>query len=175
MIGTYGFDARLYPEGVTGPTNQFTDAAVDAQLEHKSSYGMWIGRASYIHESQTLSAFTEAEPAKAENLHETLSTLRANLTFEPSFRYALSAGYFQTTGTSDNVLFAPAPVTGFATGSPDSRGEIAEFAVNPWQNLRFGLQYVAYNKFNGASNNYDAAGRNASDNNTLFLFMWLAY
>jgi hypothetical protein len=175
MLGTYGFAAQLYPEGVTGPINKYTDAAVDAQLEHKSSFGMWIGRAAYIHESKTLSAFTEADPVEAENLHETLSTFRANLTFEPSFRYALSAGYFQTTGTSDNVLFAPAPVTGSGTGSPDSRGAIGEFVVNPWQNIRFGLQYVAYNRFNGASNNYDAAGRNASDNNTLFLFMWLAY
>jgi len=73
------------------------------------------------------------------------------------------------------VLFAPAPVTGSGSGSPDSRGGIGEFEVNPWQNIRFGLQYVAYNRFNGASNNYDAAGRNASDNNTLFLFMWLAF
>jgi hypothetical protein len=175
MIGTYGFAARLYPEGVTGPTNRYTDVAIDGQLEHKSSLGMWIGRASYIHESETLSAFIDKDPAEAEKLDETLSTVRANLTFEPSIRYALSGGYFQTTGTSDNVLFAPAPVSGSGTGSPDSRGEIAEFVVNPWQNMRFGLQYVAYNKFNGASNNYDAAGRKASDNNTLFLFMWLAY
>jgi hypothetical protein len=34
---------------------------------------------------------------------------------------------------------------------------------------------VAYSKFNGASRNYDAAGRNASDNNTFYLFAWLAF
>jgi hypothetical protein len=55
----------------------------------------------------------------------------------------------------DDVLFAPAPVTGSRTGSPDSRGAIGEFAVNPWQNMRFALQYLAYNRFNGASNDYD--------------------
>ena len=175
MIGTYGFAARLFPEGVTGPTNNYTDAAVDAQIEHKATVGMWIGRAAYIHERQTLAGFAAAEPAEAENLHETLSTFRANVTFEPSLRYALSAGYFQTTGTSDNVLFAPAAVTGSRTGSPDSRGAIGELAVNPWQNLRFGAQYVFYNRFNGESTNYDAAGRSASDNNTLFLYMWLAF
>ena len=173
MIGTYGFAARLYPEGVTGPTNNYTDAAVDAQIEHRASVGTWIGRATYIHERQTLSAFAAAD--EAENLHETLSTLRANLTFEPNLRYALSAGYFQSTGTSDAVLFAPAPVTGSRTGSPNSKGAIGEFAVNPWQNTRLGLQYVAYSLFNGASNNYDASGRKAADNNTLFLYLWLAF
>ena len=175
MIGTYGFAARLYPQGVSGPTNDYTDAAVDAQIEHRAKIGTWIGRAAFIHERQTLSAFAAATPPEAANLHETLSTLRTNLTFEPSLRYALSAGYFQTTGTSDAVIFAPASVTGSRTGSPNSRGEIGELAVNPWQNTHFGLQYVAYSLFNGASSDYDAAGRKAADNNTLFLYLWLAF
>jgi hypothetical protein len=175
MIGTYGFAARLFPQGVSGPTNDYTDAAVDAQIEHKGRIGMWIGRAAFIHERQTLSAFLAAAPPEAANLHETLSTLRTNLTFEPSMRYALTAGYFQTTGTSDAVIFAPASVTGSRTGSPNSRGEIGELAVNPWQNARFGLQYVVYNLFNGASSDYDAAGRKAADNNTLFAYLWLAF
>ena len=175
MIGTYGFAARLFPQGVSGPTNNYTDAAVDAQIEHKAKIGMWIGRAAFIHERQTLSAFLAAAPPGAANLHETLSTLRTNLTLEPSMRYALSAGYFQTTGTIDAVIFAPASVTGSRTGSPNSRGEIGEFAVNPWQNTRFGLQYVVYNLFNGASSDYDAAGRKAADNNTLFAYLWVAF
>jgi len=175
MIGTYGFAARMYPEGVTGPTNNYTDAAIDAQIEHRAKIGMWIGRAAFIHESQTLSAFEAAAPAEAENLNENLSTLRTNLTLEPSMRYALTAGYFQTTGTSDAIIFAPASVTGSRTGSPNSRGMIGEVAINPWQNTRFALQYTAYTLFNGASNDYDAAGRKAADNNTLFLYLWLAF
>lgn len=175
MIGTYGFAARLYPAGVIGPTNDYTDAAIDAQIEHQAGAGMWIGRAAFIHERETLSAFTAAGPPEAAQLHETLSTLRTNLTFEPSMRYALTAGYFQTTGTSDAILFAPAPVTGSRTGSPNSRGAIGEFAINPWQNTRFALQYTAYSLFNGSSNDYDAAGRKAADNNTLFLYLWLAF
>src|SRR5205814_3056349 len=134
MIGTYGFAARLYPEGVTGPTNDYTDAAVDAQIEHKSGIGVWIGRAAFIRERETLAAFAAAAPAEAANLHETLSTFRTSLTFEPSLHSALSAGYFQTTGTSDAIMFAPAPVTGSRTGSPNSRGALGEVAINPWQN-----------------------------------------
>jgi len=175
MIGTYGFAARVYPEGVTGPTNDYTDAAIDAQIEHQAGIGMWIGRAAFIHESQTLSAFEAAAPPEAQNLHENLTTLRTNVTLEPSMRYALTAGYFQTTGTSDAVIFAPASVTGSRTGSPNSRGLIGEAAVNPWQNTRLGLQYTAYTLFNGASNDYDASGRKAADNNNLFLYLWLAF
>jgi hypothetical protein len=175
MIGTYGFVAHLYPEGVTGPTNDYTDVAVDAQLEHKASIGMWIGRAAFIHESETLSGFLAAATPGAASLHENLSTVRANLSFEPSLRYSLTGGYFQTTGTSDPILFAAAPVTGSRTGSPNSRGGIGELAVNPWQNTRVAVQYLFYSLFNGASNDYDAAGRKASDNNTLFLYLWLAF
>lgn len=175
MIGTYGLSARMYPEGVTGPTNDYVDAGVDATVEHQSGTHVWIGRAAFIHERQTLNAFEAADPAEAERSRETLSTFRANLTFQPSLRYSLTGGYFQTTGTADALIFAPEAVTGSRTGSPNSRGAIGEFAVNPWQNTRFGLQYVAYNRFNGASSDYDASGRQASDNNTLFLYLWLAF
>ena len=175
MIGTFGFAARLYPEGVSGPTNDYTDASVDAQLESKTGIGMWIGRAAFIHERETLAAFLAAAPPGASTLHETLSTLRTSVTFEPSLHYSLTGGYFQTTGTTDPILFAPASVTGSRTGSPNSRGGLGEVAINPWQNTRFGIQYQFYSQFNGSSNDYDASGRKASDNNTLFLYLWLAF
>ena len=38
----------------------------------------------------------------------------------------------------------------------------------PWEKIKISLQYVIYNKFNGAQSNYDGSGRNASDNNTLY-------
>jgi hypothetical protein len=45
----------------------------------------------------------------------------------------------------------------------------------PLQYVRVGLQYTAYNTYSGASSNYDGFGRNASDNNSLFLYVWGAY
>ena len=38
-----------------------------------------------------------------------------------------------------------------------------------------GMSYVAYQKFNGAKTNYDGSGRNASDNNTLYVLVWLMF
>ena len=73
---------------------------------------------------------------------------------------------------------------GSANGSPDSRGYLLQFEYvpfgkadsykQPWINLRAGLQYIGYQKFNGGSSNYDGSGRSASDNDTLFLFLWAA-
>jgi hypothetical protein len=37
------------------------------------------------------------------------------------------------------------------------------------------LQYVLYNKFDGAAINYDGLGTNASANNTLYLYAWFAF
>jgi hypothetical protein len=45
----------------------------------------------------------------------------------------------------------------------------------PIQYVRVGAQYTMYNKFSGATNNYDGFSRNAKDNNTLFLYVWGAY
>src|SRR6266404_4219031 len=41
----------------------------------------------------------------------------------------------------------------------------------PFANARVGLQYTVYTTYDGASTNYDGTGRNASDNNTLYLFL----
>jgi hypothetical protein len=45
----------------------------------------------------------------------------------------------------------------------------------PIQNVRVGLQYYKFTQYNGASTNYDGNGANASDNNTLFFYVWGAY
>ena len=174
MVGTFGLSGRLYPAGVTGPTNRYTDAALDAQLEHTAGMGTLIGRASYLHENQTLDAtFTAGGSEKAK---DHLSTTRVSLSYLPNVRWGTTLGLFQTSGSSDVTLFAPGSVTGSRTGSPNTSGVIGELQFNAWQNTRFGLQYVAYNKFNGARTAYDlTGGRNASDNNTLYLYTWLAF
>jgi len=38
----------------------------------------------------------------------------------------------------------------------------------PWANMRLGLQYIAYNKFDGTT-------VGASNNNTLFAYAWFAW
>ncbi|MEP6574288.1 MAG: cytochrome C [Gemmatimonadota bacterium] len=173
MIGTYGLRTRLYPGGVTGPTDDFTDVALDAQVEQKLGHGHLVFRSTWIHEKQDLNAtFAALGSANATN---TLKTFKVNTSYYPSMVIGLTGGYFQTSGTTDAGLYAPAPVTGSATGNPKTSGVVGEFDFNPWQNTRLGVQYVAYNKFNGGGNGYDGSGRNASGNNTLYLLGWLMF
>jgi hypothetical protein len=46
---------------------------------------------------------------------------------------------------------------------------------NPWENTRLGVQYTGYSNFNGGKTDYDGSGRDASGNNTLYAFAWLAF
>ncbi len=175
MVGTFGLHAQLYPTGLSGPTNQFTDAGFDLQYEHPTGAGAVIGHANWTHESQKRVADVIANPPMAAFEHGSLSTFKADITLATSLRYGASLGFFQTTGTGDAMVYQPAAVSGSATGSPNSQGLIADVSYDMWQNARLGLQYVAYTKFNGSSTSYDGFGRSAADNNTLFTYIWLAF
>ncbi len=173
MIGTFGLHASLYPAALTDPHNTYTDIGLDAQFESRVGTGNLVVRGSWIHEHQALDA-TFADGG-AVNQQNTLKSFRFNASYYPRQWIGVSGGYFDTRGTADVGLYAPNPVDGSASGLPNTNGFIAEVDVNPWENTRVGLQYTGYSKFNGASTNYDGSGRNASGNNTLFAFVWLAF
>jgi len=129
------------------------------------------------------------------NAQDTDHVLRMKATYTYQARYGASLGFFQLTGSADTAYLtagydpgsgtinqdpsATAPsvraVDGNATGKPTMRGWTVETFWMPIQNLRFGVQYTAYGQFNGASHNYDGFGRNASDNNTLWLSVFFAF
>jgi hypothetical protein len=168
-VGTYGMAARLYPAGVSGPTNRFTDIAFDLSYLIPFGANSFTTDATWIHESQHWDAGGTA------NARNTLNTFRVDAMYHVAHMYAFTVAPFVTTGTTDTLLYAPAPLTGSRLGSPNSSGVIAEADFMPWQNLRMQFQYVAYQKFNGSSTDYDGAGRNASDNNTLYVLFWLLF
>jgi hypothetical protein len=76
-------------------------------------------------------------------------------------------------------------LTNSVNGKPNSNAFIGEVDWvpfgkedswgRPFVNLKLGIQYIAYTEFNGGTKNYDGFGRNASNNNTLFLFAWMAF
>jgi hypothetical protein len=89
-------------------------------------------------------------------------------------------GVFDTWGPANPFTFA-----GNRTFRPDSSGVMLQLDGTPWGegksplgprfNMRVGVQYTMYNRFNGASRNFDGAGAKAADNNTLRVFTWFAY
>ena len=173
MIGTYGMVIRKYPdrEDPTGPTDRFRDIAFDAQYQY---IGDTVHRASaqfnYIREKQ------EWRATHASNATDTLSTWRAKATYYYRQKYGVNVAYFSTSGSADAALYdSGEPVSGSATGSPDTRGAVLELNWLPRRDWRFLLQYTAYDRFNGARRDYDGFGRNARDNDFLMLMGWFMF
>ena len=175
-VGTYGIVARIAPEGqpVTSSSDRFRDVALDLQYQYLGDENTYSLQSTYIKEKQDLGG-TFALGGSA-NPTDDLTTFRVGGSYYYQRKYGASLGYFSTSGSADAILYAAgAPVFGFANGSPDSNGWIAELSYVPWQNVKLVAQYTLYQKFNGESTNYDGAGRSAKDNNTLYLLGWLAF
>jgi hypothetical protein len=172
-VGTFGLFAQVIPTGTAGATNKFTDLAFDAQYERALGTDSLSAHVTYIYENQQLDATHAAGGSSNES--DKLHTVRLDGIYHFQNQLALSLGYFLIHGTSDSGLYAPAAISGSANGSPDSDGVLAEIAYFPWQNVRLSALYTAYTEFNGGANNYDGSGRDAFDNNTLYLLIWLVY
>jgi hypothetical protein len=174
MVGTYGMIAHLVPSGFEGTWDTYKDAALDAQYDKTTQSGAsLVAHATWIHESRALDATFAA--GAATNLTSNLSTSRIDAIYYFPSRLGLGAGFFSTQGDSDPLLYPADPVDGSANGSPNSQGYILQASFMPWLNTRVGVQYVGYTSFNGSRFNYDGAGRDASDNNTLYLMTWLVF
>ena len=138
---------------------------------------------SYVHEKQNRTGSFAL--GLASNPKDSLNEFKANVSWYHDKTYGLTAGVFGTTGSADPLLYPVEDIGGSRLGVPDTRGYVLQADwtpfgkedsfLSPWANLRLGIQYTGYTKFNGASQNYDGAGRKASDNNSVFLFSWIAF
>lgn len=167
-LGTFGLASNVFLGGQDnlGRSDHLTDVALDATYNFTGSENHLVtGYVTYIHENQTLG---ESSFVLGANRRDSLDTLRVNGSYSYQNTYTLSGQYFQTTGTTDAPLYG---------GSPNSRGWNWEIAYVPsgklgswfptYLNARLSLQYTAYSEFNGTS-------LGASDNNTLYVLLWLA-
>lgn len=183
-IGTFGMAAMINPGRVTGfGTDHKTDIGFDAQYQFLTDLHSASLQASWITENQNLTASQTIGNSTNSNNH--LRSLNIKTTYYYDQTYGATMGYFRIDGSGDPVLYGPGTGLNSANNSPNTTGWIAELDYIPfnhggpnawpWLNMKIGLQYIVYTKFNGAANNYDGNGRNASDNNTLFLFDWIAF
>ncbi len=172
-VGTYGIEAKIYPTGIAGLTDRYTDIGVDGQYEQPLLGGNFTLYGTWIHERQHLDATFDA--GGSDNSFDRLNTVKVNATAYTKARVGGTLGYFSTTGDADAALRPAEAVGGSANGSPNSDGAIAELDWMPWLNTRLAVQYVWYDKFNGGKTGYDGFGRKASDNNALYLLAWFAF
>ena len=143
----------------------------DPSIDAYGGYGAWM------HERQSLDG--SFDMGAAERSGHTLDSANVNASYYFVQRIGLSAAWFTRSGTSDALWYPDS-----AKASPGARGEIvqadwtpfgaADSWAKPWANVRLGVQYTHYDRFNGAATNYDGAGRDASDNDTFFVFAWFA-
>jgi len=179
-VGSFGLAAAEVPSGISGfGTDHITDTGFDTQYQYLGDTNSFSVQAYYIHENGNYAA--SALQGITSNNHDHLNSIRAKTSYYYQQTYGGTFAWFHINGSQDALLWGPDS----ATNSPDSSGFIGELdympfnhggpSFWPWWNIKFGLQYTYYTRFNGGTTNYDGAGHNATDNNTLYLFAWTAF
>jgi hypothetical protein len=186
MVGTFGMLADIQPTVGGGSsalafpvTDPFTDVGVDTEYQYIGEVHAFTLRASYIRERQKLNG--EFGAGASSNPTDELNSFKASASYIYDRTISVTGGYFNTWGTSDVLLYS-----GFTTGSPNSSGWTGDVAylpfsnggpkIWPWLNARIGITYTHYNEFDGSGNNVDFVhGRTAQDNDTTFVYTWVAF
>jgi hypothetical protein len=159
-------------------SDHYTDVGIDASYQFMGSgKNIFQVNAIYTHEHQKLDASALLGASLPSN---SLNDLRADISYYWRNMLGGTVGYFDTWGSADPILYGDS-----ATSKPDSRGFLFQLDATPFGNeasslgprfnVRVGVQYRIFTKFDGASSDYDGLGHNASDNNTLRVFTWFAF
>jgi len=183
-VGLIGMSVKQHPYTTTTEIDRYTDYGVDASYQFSvGTPQAFDAHFSWIHENRSLEASFATHFSDA--VSNSTDTIQLDASYVMSQTWATTFGLFDLSGTTNHLVFAPSPVFGSGSGSPDSRGYIARLEwvpfgkvgsfASPWVNVRMGLQYTGYWRFNGGSGNYDGFGRSASDNNSLLLYSWFAF
>ncbi|MEJ8836025.1 cytochrome C [Ramlibacter sp. AN1133] len=188
----------------SGTLHHTLDLGLDSQYQYLLDPHAVTAQFAYLRSRHTFPnalagqdvGFVDAagNPLPVTNARDTSNVLRGKLTYVYQARYGGSVGVFNLTGstntanqssgfspdtltvTTDPAAAAPSQrVGGNFSGNPATRGATLEAFWTPVQYVRIGAQFTHYTRFNGASTNYDGFGRNARDNDTLFLYLWAAY
>jgi hypothetical protein len=161
--------------------DSYSDYAVDGGYQYTGDGTHIVSLLGiYDHEEQNLTGtFNGGGATQPDNK---LNQLRANASYYYMQTYGGTVAWQKTWGSPNPGLYSAG---GSANGKPNSNAFIVEADYvpfgkadswgAPWVNLKLGLQYTIYTQFNGGVKNYDGNGRNASDNNTLYLFAWLIF
>ncbi len=161
-LGTFGIAPKLYSKGISGEMNKITDVGFDFQFERRLPIGAFSLHSSLINETEV------RDTSGTQSVKVNFNSFKVDGNLYLKNGLGATLGYFNTKGSVDENV-------GSINNKPDSNGYIAQLEYLPWYNTKFALQYVAYNKFDGNSNNYDGNGRNAQHNNTLYLLVWLNF
>lgn len=179
QLGMHWMRADIFPDPLTlsGPTDRFTDIALDSQYQYEGDDHMFSLHAFIDREKRDWEASLPL--GMASNPSDNLRSTRLSAHYWYKRRVGGGLGWFDYRGDADPLKYGMGTgAAGNASGSPDTRGWIVEANYLPLQdsqNVKLGVRYTAYTKFNGAKEDYNGLGRNASDNNATFIYLWLLY
>lgn len=186
-VGLFGFNANLQPDRADlGTSNNYNDLGIDASYQFLGNREhVFTLNASYVHEWQKLNyAYGIGESS---NLNNNLDQFRIAGSYHYNQTWGATLGLFDSRGSTDSVLYGSSSYN----NKPNTAGYMLQGDwtpwgkesswLSPWANLRLGMQYTGYSRFNGGSNyisGFDDSGnainRQAKDNNTLSIFAWFA-
>ena len=178
-FGTFGLAANTFPgRDMSAGVDRQTDLGIDLEYQYSvdpNDFSLW---ARFIHEDSHFGA-TQAL-GLSDNAYDVLRRSHLTASYLYDQTYGLDLSFFLTTGSTDATLY------GTRSGRPTSESYIIQFDYLPfnkdggpsvweWFNPKFIIQYVAYRKFDGSRYDFDGNGRNASDNNTLYVAVWMPF
>jgi hypothetical protein len=174
-VGASLLDAELSLPGGGTPTDSVLNVGLDALLQwargpHEATVRATANRERWSVGSSVAQGFAARDRNRLDNLKLSASYLNAK-------RYSATAGVFRRSGSRDVLFF------GTPRGRPDTAGwQLDGFIINPlfpppaWHpgmRTRIGLSHTHFTRFDGLKSDVDGTGRNASANDTTFLyFLW---
>jgi hypothetical protein len=172
-IGTFGLEANLYPGRVNiAGQDHVLDWGVDSEYQISLGKNNFTGLFSLIREWDRYDA---SQPlGNSDNRSDNLWSSRVTVDYLYNGTYGADVSYFLVNGRRDYTLYANS-----LNGSPENDGitlQLNYLPINnsggpsfwPKSNVKFSIQYVIYNRFNGTHSH-------ASDNNTLYVESWIAF
>ena len=172
--------ANTYPgRDESAGQDKTVDIGFDSQYQYFSKTSDVTVLASWLHEQNNLDATEKLGSASNSTDHLSTTSLTASYLYDKTIGPNIQ--YFRIDGDKDALLYADN-----RTASPNSDGLLFQLDYLPFNrdggpdfwpksNLKLSLQYILYNRFDGATRNYDGNGRDARDNNTTYLEAWLAF
>jgi hypothetical protein len=179
-VGTYGIAAHSYPgRDHSAGRDRIVDVGIDSQYQYSSGQNDVTVLANWLNENQYWDASNNLGSTSNTDDHLSTTTVSASYLYDKTVGPTVQ--YFIIDGGKDALLYPDS-----RTGSPKSSGWIFQIDYLPFNqgggpsffptsNLKLTVQYILYNRFDGSTHNFDGNGRDAKDNNTLYLEAWLAF
>jgi hypothetical protein len=192
-----GFDAQYqWISAEHAVTLKVTRISEMQNLQATFAQGVW---AQAINALGVVNAFgvPPATGNASSNPVNYLTSFKASAGYVWDHTISGTIGYFHVSGSPDYTLYGNALLSpgNSAVGLPNAKGLIFDVAYMPfskggpefypWANAKIGLSYTHYLSLYGGTTNFDGLGtyfngsswrsHTSTDNNTLFLYTWIAF